>query len=367
MSVQQQCKSCFRRQALSHKNCLNCGQLLKGNRQYLVMYRNLGKQKFNYFRDLRTARYKDHEIKNAIAREETIEINKNRSTTLSNLADWYLSKPSTKRKKSYQRDKDFFVHLLRILGENVIVADLNLDILEDYQEIRLNEPSTSRLGHNVAPATVDKELQCLHAALKKAYLSDRITSIPIKYIPQLKIDNSRERILDYETEILPIVNSLPNHLAKMALTSYWIGMREGELTNLCWENLNWSDRTIVLNAKETKESKKKTIPLLQPTLEIFESLYVNRPKISERVFLRNNRPFQWDGGCRHHWNRAKAEANVDNANFHDLRHSCITRLVVEGYPLSFIMSMTGHSQFKTHMRYANLNSEQMWQIVKNLN
>ncbi|MBF0287139.1 MAG: tyrosine-type recombinase/integrase [SAR324 cluster bacterium] len=50
--------------------------------------------------------------------------------------------------------------------------------------------------------------------------------------------------------------------------------------------------------------------------------------------------------------------------FHDLRHTAITRMVIEGYPVSFIMEMTGHTNFNTHSRYCNLNQESMWEIIE---
>ena len=132
-------------------------------------------------------------------------------------------------------------------------------------------------------------------------------------------------------------------------------------SHLVWDRVDMKNRIVNLKTQETKERRKKIIPLF----DIVYDMLCNLPRgiHTTHVFLRNGKPFQYDGNCQRYWQRACQESDIEDFHFHDLRHTCITRLVMEGYPVSFIMEMTGHTNFNTHSRYCNLNGEGMWTVI----
>jgi integrase len=57
------------------------------------------------------------------------------------------------------------------------------------------------------------------------------------------------------------------------------------------------------------------------------------------------------------WKSACRDAGIENLQFHDLRHTAITRMVGGGLAMSEIMKASGHTQTTTFQRYVNPSVE----------
>jgi len=57
---------------------------------------------------------------------------------------------------------------------------------------------------------------------------------------------------------------------------------------------------------------------------------------------------------RNWFDRARAEAGVENFNWHDLRHTFASRLVTAGVPLRVVADYLGHANIQMTMRYSHL-------------
>ena len=145
-----------------------------------------------------------------------------------------------------------------MIGRSTVIESINQIRLEEYQYARLQEPSTTRKGYSVAPATIDKELQCLRAALNKGMEAKLISSNPIKTLPQFNKDNSRDQDISHE-EFKEFLGYLPLYMQHIVTIAYWLGMRQGEITNLTWNKVDLKKRVIRLTTMDTKEKRKKVI------------------------------------------------------------------------------------------------------------
>ena len=56
---------------------------------------------------------------------------------------------------------------------------------------------------------------------------------------------------------------------------------------------------------------------------------------------------------RYAWDRTREKAKVQDAHFHDCRHTFCTRLAQQGIDLYSIMTLAGHESIKTTQRYAH--------------
>jgi integrase len=54
------------------------------------------------------------------------------------------------------------------------------------------------------------------------------------------------------------------------------------------------------------------------------------------------------------WRSARAKANLQHVNFHDLRHSCASIMLGLGVDLHTISEIPGHGKVSTTQRYAYL-------------
>lgn len=141
---------------------------------------------------------------------------------------------------------------------------------------------------------------------------------------------------------------------------YELGLRSGEGLALKWSDIDFSNNRVSINksycSKEkkigpTKNKKVRTLPL-NPNLSNFlkELKLMNLgaeyvlPQLSDwkqGYAAQILRTFQRDIGIR-------------ETNFHSLRASFITHLLLKGIPVTMVQIMVGHSDLKTTQRYVRL-------------
>lgn len=63
------------------------------------------------------------------------------------------------------------------------------------------------------------------------------------------------------------------------------------------------------------------------------------------------------------WATAKRVAGVTDLRFHDLRHTCATRLVQGGLPIAEVSRILGHTSIVTTFRYTNADDSTLDRAV----
>jgi len=129
-------------------------------------------------------------------------------------------------------------------------------------------------------------------------------------------------------------------------------MRRGELSNLCWKDVDLERRTATLY--ETKNGETRTTPLSPRALEILRAIRENGSEGQERVFSKMPEAITYamDKACK--------TAQLQNLHFHDLRHEATSRLF-ENTDLDMmeIRSITGHKTLQMLVRYTHLRSARL--------
>ena len=74
------------------------------------------------------------------------------------------------------------------------------------------------------------------------------------------------------------------------------------------------------------------------------------------VFTRNNKPMS---SIRKAFERACAEAEIQDFTFHDFRHMFVTRKRIEGHDPVKIMKVTGHKDVSMYLRYNTVTEEEL--------
>ena len=65
--------------------------------------------------------------------------------------------------------------------------------------------------------------------------------------------------------------------------------------------------------------------------------------------------------------KARAEAGLEDVRFHDLRHTFASRLVQGGVPLYDVMHLTGHKSLEMVQRYSHLAPDYQNRAIEALN
>ena len=172
-----------------------------------------------------------------------------------------------------------------------------------------------------------------------------------------------------EIKIALAVVSTGRHAARdraLILTSFWAGMRVGEISALTMRDVIGPDKSIKneirLSADQTKGNKGRTV-MIGDKLRKELSSYAATLK-----FVDGDRPFFYSQRCKsgftantlcQHFHFMYKRAGLDGASSHSGRRTFITTLANKGVGVRVLMALAGHSNMSTTQRYIDLNEEMM--------
>lgn len=269
---------------------------------------------------------------------------KEEKITLGELSVKYLER--CKLQPCHSGKKIYFQTLFKFknLGENKPAAAVTRDDCRAFQNWR---------SSFVAPGTVNRELgtlrHCYNMAIRDMNLN---LSNPVSGLPFLSEEKSkRKRFMDTE-EKLKFFNDprLPKDVNDICLFAIKTGMRQGEILNMKWADVNFS--TGLINVPPQKSVKERFLGIHPDAMDILIGL----SRRGEFVFSND------DGSrmSRHGHLRKRFEAScerlgIKNLHFHDLRHTFASDFVMAGGDLKTLAEYMGHSSIRMTERYAHLS------------
>ncbi len=141
---------------------------------------------------------------------------------------------------------------------------------------------------------------------------------------KLKENNVRKGFFEYD-DFRAFRAALPEEVVPVVTFAFWTGCRKGEILSLKWSQVDLSNRTVRLEAGETKNDQPRIIPLVP---ELFQVLAMQK-EIREAswpdcpwVFFRQGKQIhQFRGAWEHACARAGLVDEKGKASklFHDLR------------------------------------------------
>lgn len=286
----------------------------------------------------------------------------------------------------------FFAH--RRTGKATI--DTLLNCFPDLQDKKLGEITpwlVDKWRHHrlktVSPATVNRNLGALKAALSKAVEWGFIAENPLACVKAAKIDavgivryldNAEEaRLLagldERETQArqsrdngnhwrttrgYPTLRTFDglgyvDHLKPLVILAINTGLRRGELFALTWENVDLTRAMLTVKGATAKSGNTRHIPLNAEAIAVLTTWRKGNATAQGLVFpgMEGNQLT----GIKTAFNRVLRKAGITQFRFHDLRHHFASRLVMAGVDLNTVRELLGHSDIKMTLRYAHLAPE----------
>ena len=142
------------------------------------------------------------------------------------------------------------------------------------------------------------------------------------------------------------------------------GARLGEITSLSWENIDFDRGQIVLH--ETKNNERRVLPLAGHAMNILKD-WSKVKRIDTPLLFPNSKYSDKPIDIRSPWNTAVEKAELEDFNFHDLRHSAASYLAMNGASLSEIAEVLGHKTLQMVKRYAHLSEAHTSSVVASMN
>jgi site-specific recombinase XerD len=261
--------------------------------------------------------------------------------TFTELMDRYISEHAARR-ANYRRE---------LTSVKTLKAFFGTPTLEQVTPKHIVAYKNHRYTDGVKPATINREL----ATLKKAYNLARrewewCTDNPVCRVSMEQENNTRDRWLsvDEETRLL---NAAAPWLRELMIFAIHSGMRMGEILNLTWAGVDLFRR--IVTVFKSKNGERRTVPLNQTALELLKHKAGSRSVETELVFPSEAQTRLNASNISRSLHLALEKAKITDFHFHDLRHTCATRMVQAGVDLYKVQRLMGHKSPIMTQRYAH--------------
>lgn len=243
--------------------------------------------------------------------------------------DWLDHAPRGRSDKNFLRAVSPAVGLTRPLTN--VTADVLRQALEGLQG------STWNRGYNT-----------LHAVLNHARKAGWLASVPQlerQPTPKSRIRWATAEEWDRLRAALP-----PLHL-DMATVAVNTGLRKANVFRLEWSQVDLRRRVAWIHPDQTKSSKPLGVPLNAAAMAVLEARASNGSRWVFPGPTKAGTPLYQPGKP---WAKAKADAQVLNFTWHDLRHTWAAWHVMNGTSLQELKELGGWATYEMVLVYAHL-------------
>ena len=241
----------------------------------------------------------------------------------------------------------------------------------------------------VKPTTVKHYHALIHGALNYAVDKNLIPSNPADRIIISKPEPFKG---DYylDSEVLNLFEVIKGHKIELVvlLTAFY-GLRRSEVLGLKWDSINFAMQTLTIRhtvARVTKVVEKnktknassfRSFPLTDDAVRLFKILLQQEQYYRNHFgkdYIDNDYVFTWEDGhpyspdyVSHTFHKLLKKYDLPHIRFHDLRHTCASMLLSEGYGLKDVQEWLGHSDIKmTANIYGHLDIRRKRSIANGL-
>lgn len=272
--------------------------------------------------------------------------------------DWFAAvKPHLAERTAAIYEVALRCHLKPALGA-LLLCDIDAGRVGTYQAARKSEGTSSR--------TLNKELQVLRMVLKRYKLWGNLQG-DVRF--ERESEGIGKAMTEEQEEALLAAcekNLLLSTVVTIALNT---ALRKNEIRTLRWQQIDLIARTLAVGRTKTEGGSGRVIPLnsvaytavvrwasrfpqAKPEECVFpacEDARIDCPK-PKQDNIDASRPMK---GWRTAWRRALKDAGL-NIRFHDLRHTCITKLAEGQASEQTLMSIAGHLSRKMLEHYSHI-------------
>lgn len=280
----------------------------------------------------------------------------------------YTSDPDTRMARLSKMKKEFGVKLLSEVNEIVINKFINLN------------------RNKLSNTTINHYLSLLSVVVNTARDEWGAKTNKVK-IWRFRLEQPDENIKffkDWKT-IEKIISKAPAHLKLVIFIGIYSGLRQGNILNLKWEQIDFVNKTFNLKVKSRRYAGGKN--LIIPIADVLIKILKDTPRINDYVINYQGRPIKsidssWynifynrvpvqhiitdkkgNKKTEFRWEFVRSKENLKDPNlpymnFHTLRHTAATWILKKTKNLKITQQLLGHEDIRTTMKYAHVLDEE---------
>lgn len=268
----------------------------------------------------------------------------------------------------YRREME----VVRKFGRNkdavlkALTTELGAVPMASFTTERLNQFTAKRRAAGAGGVTVSIDLVYIGAVLKTAKqiwkypVDPTVVSEARAHLAYIGVstrgkERSRRPTADELVRIKAFFAAKPRQQVPMGeIIDFAVAtaMRLGEIIRIQWEDLNETDRTVIIRDRKHPRDKvgnDQEVPLLGDAFAIA----MRQPRAGARIF-----PVT-EGTVSTIFPRACNRLEIEDLAFHDLRHEGVSRLFEKGYTIEQVALVSGHRDWKMLARYTQIRAKDL--------
>ena len=261
----------------------------------------------------------------------------------------------------------------KLTVEQIKRSDLQKYVNEKFEHGRLDGKG------GLSARSVKLQMNLIKQAFKDALKDEIIEKDPTEFVKMPKKDKY-EAAFYTASDILRLFDAVKNEpLFPLIYFTVVFGLRRSEVLGLKWDSIDFENNyvlinhTVVINGKGILEkdrtknkSSYRSYPLdaeIRKILIQLKEKEIENRKIFKGDYIENDYIFKWDNGKQYRpdyisdkFHKLLIKYDLPLIRFHDLRHSCASLLVANGFQIKDIQEWLGHSDIQTTANiYAHLD------------
>lgn len=284
-----------------------------------------------------------------------------RKVTVAELVEDHLSALEARGIRSLRTVQAHGKGVVAVLGARRVLSLREADLLAYV---------SARRGQKAADATIDRELEVLRGALRRAKVSGRIFVVP--EVPTLvrRHANARQGFLEPEDFFRLLAEIREDDFRDFLEFFWWTAMRPGEIASLVWEEHDKRGGTLRLRAEDAKIGRTRLVPLVGPLETLIERrTKARRPGVPFVFHVGGKRAVRLSGGLLDRlyddWRRALKAAGLPLALIpYDLRRSALRNTLKAGADKRTAMALGGWLTDSTFYRYQIVTDEDLAAAIR---
>jgi integrase len=284
-----------------------------------------------------------------------------RPRTFADAANDYMEERGNAKASSISSYKSILnAYLLPAFGSTAL-KDITSSRLRKFQS-SLSTGADSK--KEISERRVNNIMQLLRSILKQAENEGAIDRDPSKAVKRLqtskvKIDPLSDDDLDLALKFIPA------QFRPIFVTLAYTGARPNELQALRWSDIDWRRKQISITKGRVRgkeglpktKSGERIIPMVAQVETVLTALRASQQEaavvpISEADYVfttKKGTPI--DKHLDRVWSRALVKAKLRHRPSYQLRHTFVTRCIMQGLPIPYIAKIIGHSTIDTLVRH----------------
>lgn len=249
---------------------------------------------------------------------------------------------SLSEQTKYSHEKSYDKWIKDRIGEMEISKVLTADIQSIVNEI---------LDQGKAPRTALTIVQILRPIFNYAIDIGICEKNPAIKVNIPKFDNTRDFNLTEQKR-----KKLYEEMLKYEPLQYrgimlflYFGRRQNEVLTLKWQNINFEQKTYVIEDIYSKIRRRQEYPLLKPLEDYLNEFGIQKVGY---IFKGETTPHITKDTFRSHWRKLLVNADIEEMRIHDTRHLLGNTMINKGFTLEAVGKSLGHSSINVTKRYA---------------